>query len=185
MQWGFWTTADRIMKIASLGACAFLVGIGALSFAAQACPSEGLVLSAGRAFTVAAKSGSPGAFLNAASRHADMRAIALFALGPHRKKLSKAQEGEYLNLTRVFMGRFMAKYADRFKADGLKVVSCSGGTITATANGGRKLIFRVDGGRLKDVNVSSVWLASQMRSTFVGVINRNNGNIEALLEYLR
>ncbi len=173
------------MKIASIGAVALFLGLGALSSAAQACPNEGLVLSAGRAFTVAAKSGSPGAFLNAASRHADMRSIALFALGPHRKKLSKSQEGEYLRLAHTFMGRFMAKYADRFRVDGLKVVSCSGGTITATANGGRKLMFRVDGGRLKDVNVSSVWLAGQMRSTFVGVINRNNGSIEALMEYLR
>jgi hypothetical protein len=173
------------MKIASLGACAFLVGMGAFSIAAQACPSEALVLSAGKAFNVAAKSGSPGAFLSAASRHTDMRALALFALGPHRKKLTKAQEGEYLRLARDFIGRFMARYADRFKVDGLKVISCSGGTITATANGGKKLIFRVDGGRLKDVNVSSVWLASQMRATFVGVINRNNGDIEALLRYLR
>jgi hypothetical protein len=173
------------MKIASLGACAFLVGMGAFSIAAQACPSEALVLSAGKAFNVAAKSGSPGAFLSAASRHTDMRALALFALGPHRKKLTKAQEGEYLRLARDFIGRFMARYADRFKVDGLKVISCSGGTITATANGGRKLIFRVDGGRLKDVNVSSVWLAGQMRATFVGVINRNNGDIEALLRYLR
>jgi ABC-type transporter MlaC component len=173
------------MKSTSLGAFALLVGIGAFSIAAQACPNEALVLSVGKAFNVAAKSGSPNAFVSAASRHTDMRALALFALGPHRKKLSKAQEGEYIRLAKDFIGRFMAKYADRFKADGLKVVSCSGGTITATADGGRKLIFRVDGGQLKDVNVSSVWLAGQMRSTFVGLINRNNGDIEALLRYLR
>lgn len=173
------------MKIPTLGACALLVGSFAVANAAHSCPGEEIVLSAGKAFSTAAQSGSPGAFLIAASRHADMRAIAMFALGPHRGKLSKSQEAEYFELARAFMGRFMAKYADRFRAEGLKIVSCSGDTITATANGGRKLIFRVDGGRLKDVNVSSVWLAGQMRTNFVGIINRNNGSIDALLEYLR
>ena len=38
---------------------------------------------------------------------------------------------------------------------------------------------------VRDVNVSSVWLAQQMRSTFVGVINRNGGDIDALFAYLR
>jgi len=67
----------------------------------------------------------------------------------------------------------------------LKVTTCSGSVVTATASGGKKIMFRVGGGRVQDVNVSSVWLAGQMRSTFVGVINRNNGDVDALLNYLR
>jgi ABC-type transporter MlaC component len=164
---------------------AALALIGALCTTAQACPGEALVMSAGRAFTAASGSGSAGAFQNAASRFADLRSIALFALGPHRKKLTKAQEAEYVRLAQAFIGRFMAKHADRFNAEGMKVVSCSGGTIAATANGGRKIMFRVSGGRIKDVNVGSVWLAAQMRSTFVGHINRNNGDIQALIRYLK
>jgi ABC-type transporter MlaC component len=142
-------------------------------------------MGAGRAFTVASRNGSPTAFLNAASRFADMRAIAMSALGPHRKKLTRAQEDEYVRLARLFMGRFMARHAGYFNASGMRVVSCSGSTITATANGGRKIIFRVAGGRVRDVNVSSIWLASQMRSKFVSVINRNNGSVQALFDYLR
>ncbi len=173
------------MKSTMSGAGALCLGLLVMSATAQACPGEGVVMSAGKAFTVAARSGSASAFLSAASRHADVRAIAMFALGPHRKKLTPAQQAEYLQLSRAFMGKVMAKYADRFKAEGLRIVSCSGSTITAEANGGRKIIFRVDGGRLRDVNVSSVWLAGQMRSTFVGIINRNNGDVVALLNYLR
>ncbi len=152
---------------------------------ASACPSEGLVMGAGKAFTSASKSGSAQAFLSAASRYADTRGMVMSALGPHRKKLSKAQEAEYVRLAQGFMGRFMAQYSSRFNVAGMKVTTCNGNLVTVAATGGRKIIFRVGGGRVQDVNVSSVWLAGQMRSTFVGVLNRNNGDIKALLKYLR
>lgn len=153
--------------------------------AAIACDGEKVALSAGKAFTSASQSGSASAFTSAAARFTDMRGIALFALGPHRKKLAKSQEGQYLRLAQGFMGRFMVKYAERFNAQGLKVTGCTGNTVTATTASGKKIMFRVSGGRVQDVNVASVWLAAQMRSTFVSVINRNNGDIAALLKYLK
>jgi ABC-type transporter MlaC component len=163
----------------------FSLALATTSSIAAACPSEGLVIGAGKAFTSASRSGSASAFLNAASRYADTRGIAMSALGQHRKKLTKAQEGEYVRLAQSFMGRFMAQYSSRFNASGMKITTCNGNLVTVSANGGRKIIFRVGGGRVQDVNVSSVWLAGQMRSTFVGVLNRNNGDIKALLNYLR
>lgn len=180
MRWGQW---ESDMKSIVLAVATVLV-ISTASFASS-CPSEGLVMGAGKAFTSASKSGSASAFLNAASRYADTRSIAISALGPHRKKLTKAQEAEYIRLAQGFMGDFMAKYSSRFNASGMKVTTCKGNLVTVTANGGRKIIFRVGGGRVQDVNVSSVWLVGQMRSTFVGVLNRNNGDISALLKYLR
>jgi ABC-type transporter MlaC component len=174
------------LNMAKTFACAILFLTLTISQAAAAgCPSEGLVLGAGKAFTAASKSGSASAFLGAASRYADTRGIALSALGPHRKKLSKAQEGEYVRLAQNFMGKFMARYSSNFNTSGLKITTCSGNVVTATASSGKKIMFRVGGGRVQDVNVSSVWLAGQMRSTFVGVINRNNGDMAALMDYLR
>jgi ABC-type transporter MlaC component len=152
--------------------------------ASAGCPSEGLIMGASKAFTAASRSGSAGAFLNAASRFTDTRGIALSALGPHRKKLTKVQEAEYVRLAQGFMGKFMAKNSGRFNANGMKITTCNGNIVTASA-GGRKIIFRVGGGRLQDINVSSVWLVGQMRTTFVGVLNRNNGDINALFKYLR
>ncbi len=149
------------------------------------CPSESLVMGAGKAFTSASRSGSATAFLSAAARYADTRGIALSALGPHRKKLSKAQEAEYIRLAQSFMGRFMARNASRFNASGMKITTCSGNIVSASANGGRKIMFRVSGGRVQDVNVSSVWLAGQLRSSIIGVLNKNGGDIDALLTYLR
>lgn len=162
----------------------FCLAIGA----ARACDAENFVLSAGRAFTAASHRGSPTAFTNAASNFADVRGIALFALGPHRKKIPPGKEGEFVRLAQSFMGRFMSRYASRFNAAGMQVTSCSGNVINAQA-GGRKLIFRVvkrgGGFVLQDVNVSSIWLAGQMRSTFTGVINRNGGDFNALWRYLK
>lgn len=172
------------MRATSMGIVFGLFLLGA-PVAEAGCPAENLVMGAGRAFSSASKTGTPAAFLSAASRYTDTRSIALSALGPHRKKLNKAQEGEYLRLAQSFMGKFMSQYSSKFNTAGLKITTCSGNTVTATANGGRKIMFRVGGGRVQDVNVSSVWLAGQMRSTFVGVLNRNNGDIKALLDYLR
>jgi ABC-type transporter MlaC component len=173
-----------------MAAClkSFVRALGILTILASpvaACPSEGLVMGAGKAFTSASRSGSASAFLSAASRYADTRSIALSALGPHRKKLTKAQEGEYVRLAQGFMGEFMARYASRFNVSGMKITTCKGSVVTATTANGNKIIFRVGGGRVQDVNVSSVWLAGQMRSTFVGVLNRNDGDMKALFSYLR
>jgi len=41
------------------------------------------------------------------------------------------------------------------------------------------------GYRVRDLNVSSIWLAQQLRSTFTGVIRRNGGDIGALMAFLR
>ena len=162
---------------------------GLWATSAFACDAENFVIHAGQAFAAASRNGSASAFIGASSRYADTRGIALSALGPHRKKLGRSEEAEYIRLAQSFMGRFMAKYAKSFNTTGLKVTTCSGSTVNTTAASGKKIIFRVGKGRggyrVKDVNVSSIWLAGQLRSTFVGVLNRNKGDISALMKYLR
>jgi phospholipid transport system substrate-binding protein len=154
-----------------------------------ACEAEGFVKNAGNAFLSAARKGTPGAFSGAASRYADLRAIAMFALGPHRKQLSRAQETHYVDLARLYMGRFMADNASRLTGTGFKITGCSGSSISASTAAGKKLIFRVSktrsGYRVRDLNVANIWLAQQLRSKFVGVINRNGGDIDALFVYLQ
>ena len=62
-------------------------------------------------------------------------------------------------------------------------------TVSTRMSNGKKIIFKLyrskRGFLVRDVNVSSVWLAQQLRSTFVGVIRRNDGDINALFDYLR
>jgi ABC-type transporter MlaC component len=175
--------------LALLGGLTVLSALPATLQAASNCPAGSFVLNAGQAFAAASRSGSASAFIGAASRYADTRSIALSALGIHRKKLSRADEGEYVRLAQAFMGRFMARHASKFNVSGLKVTTCSANIVSATSSGGKKVIFRVGKGRggyrVQDVNVSSIWLAGQMRTTFVGVLNSNNGDIRALMKYLR
>jgi ABC-type transporter MlaC component len=177
------------LRIVSAGIAAFLAI--AAPAAAKTCGAEDFVTSAGNAFFAAARSGSPQAFSNAAARYADLRSIALFALGTHRRELSKAQEGEYVALARGYMGRFLAGYSNKLKGSNIKVTSCNESgkalLVKASSSSGTSLAFRVSKGkggyRVQDVSVSSFWLASQLRGKFGRVIKARG--VDGLMDFLR
>ena len=170
-----------------------LLGACLSSAPAKACPASTFVTNAGNAFMGAARVHTASAFSGVTARYTDLRGISMFALGPHRGRLSKSREAEYLSLTRGFIGRFMMKHSRRFSGSGMTIKDCitSSNTLTVSTrmSNGKKMIFKLHrskrGFLVRDVNVSSVWLAQQLRSTFVGVINRNGGDINALFAYLR
>jgi len=170
-----------------------LLGACLSSATAKACPASTFVANAGNAFMGAARVHTASAFSGVTARYTDLRGISMFALGPHRRLLGKSQEAEYLSLTRGFIGRFMMKHSRRFSGSGMTIKDCvsSSNTLTVSTrmSNGKKIIFKLHrskrGFLVRDVNVSSVWLAQQLRSTFVGVINRNGGDINALFAYLR
>ncbi len=152
---------------------------------ATKCPSENFIQSAGAAFMNAARNGSASAFSSAASRFADLRGLALFALGPYRKDLPHGREGEYVALTKKFMGQFMAQYASKFSGTGITITNCAGNIIATKLSTGQGLTFRLRGANLiEDVSVSGIWLAQELRSKFTNVIRKNNGDVEALISWL-
>lgn len=163
------------------------------SAAAGACEASAFIANASNAFMGAARLQTASAFSGATARYTDLRGISMFALGPHRGLLSKSREAEYLSLTRGFIGRFMMKHSRRFSGSGMTIKECvtssNALTVSTRMSNGKKIIFRLHrskrGFLVRDVNVSSVWLAQQLRSTFVGIINRNGGDINALFAYLR
>lgn len=160
--------------------------------AAASCPAAGFVQNVGQAYDRAASSGSPSTFASAASRYSNLREVSFFALGRFRKDLPKNREAEYLSLTRKFIGEFMMKYGAGFRASDLAITSCQaaggGYLVNASLSGGGKVIFRIaragGGYTIKDVNMKGIWLAQQLRSTFVGTIQRT-GSIDGLFQYLR
>ena len=163
----------------------FFTVVFAAPVQAASCAAEGFVQNAGAAFMGAARSGSAGAFTGAASRYADLRSIALFALGPYRKDLPRSREAEYVALTKKFMGQFMAQYASHFRGTSMIITKCAGNTVATKLSSGQVLTFRLQGGkRIADVSVSGVWLAQTMRSRFTGVIRNNNGDVGALMSWL-
>jgi hypothetical protein len=163
--------------------------LASISWAAPAlaasCPAEGFIKQAGADFVRAAKSHSPENFANAAARYADIRSVALFALGIHRKDLPKSREAEYVSLTRKFMGKFMVEYSTELSGNGLSITACSGNLVTTKFDSGQSIIFRLKGSRqIEDVNVSGIWLIQVMRTKFANVINHNGGDVNALLKWL-
>ena len=170
-----------------------LLGACPSSATANTCEASTFITNAGNAFMGAARVHSASAFSGATSRYTDLRGIAMFALGPHRRLLGKAREAEYLTLTRGFIGRFMVRHSSRFSGSGMTIKDCVSSTnaltVSTRLSNGKKIIFKLyrskRGFLVRDVNVSSVWLAQQLRSTFVGVIKRNGGDINALFKYLR
>lgn len=178
----------RVLSLLILLMLAFLPGT---ALAEVKCEAAGFVKSAGQAYDRAASSGSASAFASAAARYSDLRTLSFFALGKHRKELPKSREAEYLRLARQFIGETLMKHGSGFRGASLQITECksSGGNVVVSArtSGGTKVIFRLaragGGYTVKDINMKGIWLAQQMRSTFVGTINRT-GSIDGLFDYL-
>lgn len=151
--------------------------------AIQSCADANLVQSAAQSFAAASQTHSPAAFANAIARFSDVNSIALFALGPFRSKLPPARQQEYFGKVRAFMGRFFADHAGTFANASLQIESCAGNQIRSMASG-REIVWRTSGARVGDVEVDGVWLAEELRSKFVSVIDNRQGNIESLFKFL-
>ena len=100
---------------------ALLESVCLASASAKACEASDFVTNASNAFQGAARIHSASAFSGATARYTDLRGIAMFALGPHRKLLDRSREAEYLALTRGFIGRFMVRHAGRFSGSGMTI----------------------------------------------------------------
>ena len=166
---------------------AFLPILAMLGFSPSAmainCPAEGLVQDAADAFASASRSHSATAFSNSAARFTDMRALALFALGPYRSKLPSGLEGKYVALAKVFMGRFMAQYSGRISNSDLTITNCTPQVVSARM-GDSSIVFKLAGNRITDVSVSGFSVAHAMREKFTGIISDNGGDVKALIDYL-
>ncbi|MGI9462760.1 MAG: ABC transporter substrate-binding protein [Aestuariivirgaceae bacterium] len=156
---------------------------------AAPCAAGALAEKAGTAFVSAAKSRSSSAFAGALRKHVDMRSVALFALGKYRKKLPKGNEREFVKLTSTYVARTLTDFSKKFRASSVEAVRCRGTTIESKLNqlGGRppqKVLWRIKGGRVSDVNVQNVWLAQLLRSNYASVIKKGGGKISALFSHL-
>lgn len=161
-----------------------VIGLSAPSALAASCPGAGAVMTAGNAFIAAAQRNTAAAF-SSALRNTDTRSAALFALGQYRKDLPRGRQAEFLNGAHAFMARFLLRYSGPFRTQrDLVIESCRGGLIETSLGGRSKMVWRLTGGRIRDVRVSGVWLSLQLRSKFTGIIRRNGGKMDALLDFL-
>ena len=129
-------------------------------------------------------------------KRADVRAIALFALGTWRSKMPKDMSPDYVNLVVNYTANAFIDYVNRFSGAVVAIEGSSsqGGFTTVDAKltyaEGRssQIRFRYANTgtpRVKDVNVRGIWLSLQLRERFSGLLDRNNGDIAELMEFLR
>jgi len=163
---------------------------------AAATPAESYVTRVGNSVIAAANTGSASQFRSVLRQHADIPSIALFSLGQYRKNLSSAQRQEYFGLVEQYISSVFSTHAGKLKGQKLVVtgsrevkdsvvvnsrLSSSRGDTPVTW----RLIKRGGGYRIFDVNVEGIWLASTQKTNFTSVLQKNNGNVDALLAYLR
>jgi MlaC protein len=163
-----------------------VIGISMSPAPAADCPAAGVVRNAGVAFMGAARQGSAAAFASALARHADVRAISISALGQYRNGLPPASQREYLKNSHSYMAQFLLDNARPFRSSReLTIETCNGNLVETSLDGRSRMMWRLSGGRIRDVRVSGIWLAIQLRSKFTGIIRKNHGDVDALLAFLR
>ncbi len=130
-------------------------------------------------------------------RSSDINGIARFALGRYRSKLPKAKRHEYNRAVLIYVAGLFARYADDFVGSGVKIKASrkTGKFILVEssvhlARGGSTTLrwrLRANGNyrKIADINFRGIWLSLRLRDAFVSVLNKNNGDFGALLDYLR
>ena len=176
-----------------IGSAAMVVAlILALSVPAGAarCPEAEIVKRAGKALMTAARAGSPSPFAGALRTYADMDTITMFALGKYRDRLPASKRKQLVSLTTSFVSRTFDDYRLKFKAQSMKVTDCRRGRVRTMfkflgVQGKQPVIWRLQGRRVTDVNLQSVWLGQLLRAEFYRILADSPGDIGTLFAHPR
>ena len=168
-----------------------------MSTANAATPAEQYVERVGNSVLAAARSGSVSSFRSLMKRNAAISTIALYSLGPYRKKLPAGRKSEYYSLVTRYIASVFSKHSRKLAGQSIKAISSrqkgrsvivksklqysSGKTSTVTW----RLIKRGSSFKIFDVNVQGIWLAGTQKTDFTSVLRRNKGDINALFSYLK
>jgi phospholipid transport system substrate-binding protein len=167
------------------------------SLAMAATAAESYVSKVGNGVIAAARANSVPQFRSLLKANADIAAIAIYSLGPYRKSLTNDVRAEYYGLVENYIAKVFAQYAKKLAGQGLEVQSTKDAgdsvlvkSVLNMGGGGSmpvtwRLVKRGGGFRIFDVNVDGIWLASTQKTNFVAVLKKNNGQMSALLDYLR
>ena len=175
---------------------------GAHQASAAVDPAEGYVGKIADEVMSLANSGTKGTalkgkFASVLNRYINLRTIANFALGPYQKQLPAGEKDEFYNLFSNYAAALFVYYVDDFKGSNLEIISNSQqGSFTTIVSaivrngGGReqvkwRLVPAGGGYRVSDINIKGVWLTIATKKRFGDVLNRSNGDFQALFSELR
>lgn len=162
-----------------------------------ATPAENFVLKTGNAIMSAARARSVGKFRAVLQSKGAISTIAIFSLGPYRKKLPASRKREYYGLVAGHISKVFAKHSSKLAGKSISIVSSRqrGKSVIVKskvkypsgkqANVTWRLVKRGGAYKIFDVNVQGIWLASTQKTDFTSILKRSNGDINALFSYLK
>ena len=181
-------------------ALASLIALGSLGSSQSllaASPAESFVLQVGNSIMAAARARSVGKFRSVLQSKGAISTIAIFSLGPYRKKLPASRKREYYGLVAGHISKVFAKHAKKLAGQSISIVNSRsrGKSVIVKSkvkypsgkqsNVTWRLVKRGGSFKIFDVNVQGIWLANTQKTDFTSVLKRNNGDINALFTYLK
>ncbi len=153
--------------------------------ARASCAAGVRVRNAAHDFMRAGRMGSGAALRRALKRHVDMRRVMNFALGRSIRKLKGKQRMQYYRRANAYAVRKLTQLAGYVHGKRLEILRCnSGRVVTRLLPQGEKVIWKLRGGRIVDVNVRGVWVAQMLRSQFRRILRESDNNMKVFLARL-
>lgn len=183
----------RAMLFGAFAAAAAPLVLGAAAQGAGEHPAVARMRNVVADLLATQRSGTPAAYYKMITRHADLPAIALYALGPYRPELKRSQQREFFRGVGMFIARYFADQARRYqvakaeispavRADAEDVLVHS--TVTLASGSSYTVVWRLavvgKGYKIRDVSVLGFSLRYLNRSLFQSFIARRGGGFQAL-----
>jgi phospholipid transport system substrate-binding protein len=143
------------------------------------------------------RTGTPAAYFKMIDRHADVQAIALYALGQYQPELKASQRTSFFRGVAMFIARYFADQARHYpvasaeispavRMDQDEVLVHS--TVTLVSGSRYTVVWRMSksrrGYKVRDVTVLGFSLRYLKRAMFQSFISRQGGRFEALFAAL-
>ena len=152
---------------------------------AYACPAEHRVRSAASDLMRAGRSGSPAVIRRVLYRHVDMRRVMTFALGRDIRRLKGAQRRRYYRQASAYAARQLARLARYVRGSAVRVERCSRSrVVTKLLPQGERIVWRLRGGRIVDVNFRGMWMAQLLRDRFRRMLAETGHDMKAFIARL-
>ena len=151
----------------------------------SACAAAAVVQNAARDLMRAGRTGSPARIRRALNRHVNMRRVMSFALGREIRRLRGRQRQSYYRKGSEYAARKLASLARSVRGSRLEIVRCRGNRVeTRLLPNGERIVWKLRGGRIVDVNFRGVWMALLLRDHFRRMWRRAGNDTEAFLAQL-
>ncbi|GEM_PF-1142503 len=164
-----------------------LIASGMVAQAAPAgkCAVASRVQAAAADFMRAGRSGSPAAIRRVLNRHVDMRRVMTFALGRDIRRMSRAERRRYYRQGTDYAARKLATLARSLRGSGIEIVRCRGNRVESRLlPSGNRVVWKLRGRRIVDVNFRGVWMAFILRDHFRRMWRQSGQDARAFLARL-